>query len=377
LETLFWICVAFIAYTYVGYPAAIVLWGTYFPRRVEKRYRPVPLTVVVAARDEEINIRARLENLREQEYPREMVEIIVVSDGSTDRTAQVVREFGDDHVKLIETPGKVGKAAALNLGVEHAATDVVVFADARQRFETNVLAELVAMFADEEVGAVSGELVLESGVGSEVGEGVGLYWNYEKLIRRMESNIFATVGATGSIYAIRRPLYRPLEPHALLDDFLVPMRIVLMGYRVLFVRSARAHDLASSTVKQEFARKVRTLAGNFQAVALEPRLLSPAANRVFFQFVSHKLARLVVPYAFVLALLASALAGGWFYTAAFWAQVLVFAAGFLKHTPLRDGFAGRLMRLSWTFTVLNAAAVMGLWVFATRRERTVWKRAVS
>lgn len=375
METLFWICVLFIAYTYVGYPAAVVLWGTYFPRRVEKRYGTVPVSVVIAARDEEINIRARLENLRAQEYPGELVEIIVVSDGSTDRTAQVVRELGDDGVKLLETPGAVGKAEALNLGVAHASHDLIVFADARQRFEPNVIAELVAMLADERVGAVSGELVIERGVGSEVGEGVGLYWNYEKLIRRMESNVYATVGATGSIYAIRKRLYVPLERHALLDDFLVPMRIVMQGYRVLFVRSAKAHDLASSTVSQEFARKVRTLAGNFQAMALEPRLLHPTANPVFVQFVSHKLTRLLVPYAFALAVVASALAGGWFYTFAFWLQVVVFAAGFLNHTRMREGFAGRLLRLSWTFTVLNAAAVMGLWVYATGKERTVWKRA--
>ncbi|MDH3198382.1 MAG: glycosyltransferase, partial [Candidatus Krumholzibacteria bacterium] len=310
-----------------------------------------------------------------QEYPGELVEIIVVSDGSTDRTAQVVRELGDDGVILVETPGAVGKAEALNLGVARASNDVIVFADARQRFEPNVIAELVAMLADQRVGAVSGELVIERGVGSEVGDGVGLYWSYEKLIRRMESNVYSTVGATGSIYAVRKGLYAPLERHALLDDFLVPMRIVLQGYRVLFVRSARAHDLASATVSQEFARKVRTLAGNFQAMALEPRLLNPAANRVFFQFVSHKLARLVVPYAFALALVASALAGGWFYGAMFWVQVMVFAAGFLNHTRMRQGFLGRLLRLSWTFTVLNAAAVVGLWVYATGRERTVWKKA--
>jgi len=375
METLFWICVAFVLYTYAGYPAAVVLWGTYFPRRVDKRYGSIPVSVVVAARDEEINIRARLENLRAQEYPSELVEIIVVSDGSTDRTAQVVRELGDDGVVLVETPGPVGKAEALNLGVARATNDVIVFADARQRFEPNVIAELVAMLADEKVGAVSGELVIERGVGSEVGEGVGLYWDYEKLIRRMESNVYATVGATGSIYAIRKRLYVPLEAHALLDDFLIPMRIVLQGYRVLFVRSARAHDLASATVSQEFARKVRTLAGNFQALTLEPRLLNPAANPLFIQFVSHKLCRLLVPYAFALALLASALSGGWFYAAAFWLQVAVFAAGFLNHTRLREGFAGRLLRLSWTFTVLNTAAVMGLWVYATGRERTVWKRA--
>lgn len=375
MEILFFISMGVVAWTYIGYVGVITLWGTLLPRKVERRYQNLSVSVVVAARDEEINIRARLDNLREQDYPAELIEIIVVSDGSTDRTAEIASEFGDDNVRVVALDAPVGKAAALNRGVAVAKGEIVVFADARQRFDLNVIAELTAMFYEDSVGAVSGELMIEPGVDSEVNEGVGMYWRYEKLIRRMESAVDSVVGATGSIYAIRRSLFRPVEENALLDDVLVPMRIVLDGYRVLFERRARAYDITSATAGQEFRRKVRTLAGNFQALAMEPRLLNPRRNRLFFQLVSHKLARLVVPYFFVLALISSAFSDGLFYTVVFWCQLASLATGLLHHTPLRNSLLGKVARMSWMFSVLNAAAVTALWVFLTGRERTVWKKA--
>ncbi len=374
MELLFYISVGFVAYTYVGYPLIIVIWGTLFPRRVSKKYQHVPLSVVVAAKNEEINIKARIDNLLSQDYPRDMVQIIVVSDGSTDRTAELARSAGES-VIVIETDGAVGKAAALNLGLQRATNEIVVFADARQRFSDNAFAELAAMFNDETVGAVSGELIIESGVGSEVGTGVGLYWQYEKLIRRMESASGSVVGATGSIYAIRRALYEPLAEHTVLDDFLIPMRIVLRGYRVVFVRSARAYDISSATTGEEFSRKVRTLAGNFQAVSMEKRLLHPRLNPVFFQFVSHKLARLVVPYFCITALVTSLILPGAFFNAAFAVQAIFYLLGILNQTPLGSSPIAKPLRVAWTFIVLNAAAVVGLWVYITRRDDVLWKKS--
>jgi biofilm PGA synthesis N-glycosyltransferase PgaC len=374
VDTWFYASAGFIFYTYVLYPLIIVVWGSLLPKRVEKRYEALPVSVVLAAKNEEINIRTRIENFLSQDYPPELIEVVVVSDGSTDRTVELARQFDDERVKTIEIPEPVGKAGALNAGIAEASHDIVVFADARQRFGENVFAELVAMFGDDKVGAVSGELIIESGIGSEVEEGVGMYWRYEKLIRRMESEVNSTVGATGSIYAIRKRLYVPLEENTLLDDFLVPMRIVLQGFRVIFVRSARAYDITSATTAQEFARKVRTLAGNFQAVAFEPRLLNPIRNRVFWQFLSHKLARLAVPYFCVLALLTSALSHTPALRALFLLQVVFYAAGLLNLTAVGKSKLGALTRISWTFIVLNAAAVMGLWVFVTGRHRTVWKK---
>ncbi|HXV12879.1 MAG TPA: glycosyltransferase, partial [Candidatus Krumholzibacteria bacterium] len=175
MKLVFFISIATIVYAYLLYPAIIVVWARLFPRRVAKRYRQVPVSVVIAARDEEANISARIENLIAQEYPRALLEVVVVSDGSTDRTAELARHFANHGVNVVECSSPVGKAAALNIGVATASHGIVVFADARQRFSSNAIAELVSMFHDETVGAVSGELILLSGddVG-EVHEGVGL-----------------------------------------------------------------------------------------------------------------------------------------------------------------------------------------------------------
>jgi biofilm PGA synthesis N-glycosyltransferase PgaC len=375
MEALFLVSVAFIVYTYLFYPLVIFLWGTLFPRRIEKSYQRVPLTVVLAVRNEESNIEARLEDLSAQNYPADLVEIVVVSDASTDRTVELARRFEGDRVKVLELARSAGKSGALNAGVVAATNDVIVFADARQRFGDNVFAELAAVLADERVGGVSGELVIEPRGGSDVGQGVGLYWRYEKLIRRMESASGSVVGATGSIYAIRKGLFVPLPEHTLLDDFVVPMRIVLRGYRVVFERLARAYDISSATAAQEFARKVRTLAGNFQAVAIEKRLLDPFRNPVFFQFVSHKLARLVVPYFCIAALVSSGLVAGAFFRTLFALQLVFYGLGLLNLTVIGRTWIGVFTRVSWTFIVLNAAAVAGFWVFVTGRYRTVWKRA--
>ncbi|MCK4773812.1 MAG: glycosyltransferase, partial [Candidatus Krumholzibacteria bacterium] len=182
METWFYLSAGFIVYTYLLYPLIMVLWGTLLPRRVDKRYETLPLSVVLAVKNEEINIKIRIENLLSQDYSQDLVEIIVVSDGSTDHTVELARSFENSGVKVIELPEPVGKSGALNAGVSAATNDIVVFADARQRFGDNVFAELTAMFADERVGAVSGELVIEPGAGSGVHEGVGIYWRYEKLI---------------------------------------------------------------------------------------------------------------------------------------------------------------------------------------------------
>jgi cellulose synthase/poly-beta-1,6-N-acetylglucosamine synthase-like glycosyltransferase len=225
-----------------------------------------------------------------------------------------------------------------------------VFADARQRFAADALHELVANFTDERVGGASGQLVLDCELGetaSTVGDGVGLYWKYEKWQRRSESRLRSTLGATGAIYALRRHLWQPLPPDTLLDDVLAPMRAVLAGYRIVFDERAIAFDRTAPDASVETRRKTRTLAGNYQILAIEPRLLVPILNPVWLQYVSHKFGRLLVPWALV-ALLASsvALAGtGVVYTAA-----LVLQVGFYALAGIGAWFEGMASRqdVAWS-----------------------------
>ena len=336
MEIVFWVAVGLVLYVYVGYPVLLAVWARLGSRshRIDSHNLP-GVSIVVAARNEARRLPGRLENLLALDYPADRLEIIVVSNGSTDRTSQAVAPFlgattsARARVRLIEQD-TAGKATALNAGVAAASHDVLVFADARQRFARDTVRQLVKNFADPLVGAVSGELVLDCETGdttSTIGDGVGAYWRYEKFIRKLESRIDSTIGATGAVYAMRRSLWRDLPHGTLLDDVLAPMRVVLAGSRVVFDESARAFDVTPPDAATEALRKTRTLAGNYQLAVLEPRLLVPFANRVWLQFWSHKLARLLVPYALVAVFVASAaLAPGRpFYMAVTAAQVLFYA----------------------------------------------------
>jgi cellulose synthase/poly-beta-1,6-N-acetylglucosamine synthase-like glycosyltransferase len=348
MALLFWLSVAIIGYVYVGYPLMLRLWARIRPRPLQaaaaRRDAAPAVSIVLAARNEGARLAARLANLLALEYPAGRRQIIVVSDGSTDNTAEVVGRFGSA-VELVELrPG--GKALALNAGVARARHDIIVFADARQVFAPDALLELTAPLSDPQVGGVTGELMLDcesalfgdrradidrrhregsdlrdaaadSGdrrtraerrtILSTIGDGVGMYWRYEKELRRLESAVGSTIGATGAIYAIRRSLWCPLPAETILDDVLAPMRVVLAGRRVVFNDKARAFDRAAADADAETQRKVRTLAGNYQILWLEPRLLLPWRNPVWLQYCSHKLGRLAAPHA-MLALFAANIA---------------------------------------------------------------------
>jgi len=312
METLFWFSVALIAYVYVGYPALLGVWARFVGEPTNRtnlepgtRNLELPgVSIVIAARNEASRLPARIENLLASDYPRDRMQIIVASDGSTDATVDVLAPYAGKVELIMLPPG--GKARALNAAVPRARHPILVFADARQRFAPDAIRRLVRHFSRLSVGAVSGELMLDCDT-STIADGVGAYWKYEKWLRRREAIVGSTLGVTGAVYAMRRALWEPLPADTILDDVLGPMRIVLRGYRVIFDPTALAFDEAASDATAETRRKVRTLAGNFQLIALEPRLLVPFVNPVWLQFMSHKLGRLVVPYALIALFVASGL----------------------------------------------------------------------
>ena len=239
INRVFWFSAFVISYTYLGYPILLAAWTRFGRQLVHKAditaSRAWPsISVVLAVRNEAARLPSRLDNLLQLNYPGAR-EIIVVSDGSTDETSETLARYRG-RVRTVEVAGG-GKPLALNAGVGVATGEILVFADARQHFCNDALVELVANFADPRVGGVTGELVLDAEHGdsdSTISDGVGLYWKYEKWLRRNESAVWSTLGATGAIYAIRRSLWRPLPAETLLDDVLVPMRVVLAGQRIVF-----------------------------------------------------------------------------------------------------------------------------------------------
>jgi poly-beta-1,6-N-acetyl-D-glucosamine synthase len=312
----FWFSLGFLAYVYVGYPLILMVWKVLAPRRVLKGAGEPTVTLIVAAHNERNTLDAKLANCLDLDYPRRQLQIIVSLDGPTDGTEHIARRYEPQDVTVLLNEQHRGKAAAINVAASRARGEILIFVDARQRLERDSLRRLVANFHDDAVGAVSGELVIDDDFAidhGQPGEAVGLYWRYEKCLRKWESEIHSVVGSTGALHAIRRELFRPLPEDTILDDVAIPMTAVLGGKRVVFEALAKAHDKRSSTPQEEFGRKVRTLTGNFQLIALMPWLLRPSHNKIFFQFVSHKLARLIAPYVFLTLYVSNIFLPGRFY----------------------------------------------------------------
>jgi len=371
----FWICFAALAYVYLVYPLAVVALAALFPHPGRRRAALPTVSLLVVARDEQAQIARRLDNLLTLEYPENRLEILLGSDGSTDDTVGLARRYEGPRVRIFPFPAPRGKAAVLNDLATEARGDVLAFADVRQTFDRTTLRALIAPFSDPAVGGVSGSLILRDDGASEVGTGVSLYWRYEKAIRHAESALYATVGATGAVYAIRRMLFAPIPADTILDDVLIPMRAVRAGFRVLFEPRALAFDRPPKEARGEFARKVRTIAGNFQLFARERWLLDPRRNRIWLQTISHKALRLLGPLFLAGTLVASAiLAERPFYVAALAAQVaLVVGAGldgFLRMRGVRVPF----LSAAFVFVLLQAATIAAFARFVAGRTSTVWRR---
>jgi biofilm PGA synthesis N-glycosyltransferase PgaC len=375
----FWASLFLLAYVYIGYPLVAWMRGHFAPRPVRRLPITPHVTVIVVAHNEAQHIRRRIENLLESDYPRELFDVVIGSDGSTDETVTLAQAYEDRGVVVRGFRERRGKAAVLNDLVPSAKGEIVVLADARQRFDRDAIRTLVANFGDPIVGACSGELILhqrtDAPAEERTAEGAGFYWKYEKFIRANESRAGSTVGATGAIYAIRKALFERIPEDTLLDDVLIPVRIVRQGYRVLFESGARAYDRVSSTPQQEFMRKTRTIAGTFQLLARETWLLNPRRSRVWFETLSHKALRLAIP-ALHVALFAGnlALTGFWFYRWAMAAQLLFYAAALAGHALARSQRRNILLSVPYTMTLLGWATIVGLVRYVARRQRVTWER---
>lgn len=372
LEIAFWCLAGFVAYTYALYPLGLAVLAR---RRRPSAVGPTPgsVSVVLAAFNEEDGLDRRLKELANLVAGSGVWgEIIVASDGSTDRTVEIARGFADAGVRVLDLP-RGGKAAALSAAAAVARHEVLVFADVRQRWAPDALTRLLENLADPAVGAVSGDLTVGASPG--VMAGVGLYWRYEKLVRRLESRIGSVVGVSGSISAVRRALFRPIPPGTLLDDVYWPLQVVMQGYRVVHAEGAHAYDRLPDRVRDEFRRKVRTLSGNYQLMTRLGAALVPWRNPVWVQFLSHKVFRLLVPWALLGLLAASLLLAEPVYRAAFWAQVACYGLAVIGLWP-RMGRRVRIASAAASFLVLNAAAWLAWWTSVTGRSGRSWTKVV-
>ena len=389
MTLVFWGSLVALAYVYVGYPLIAGLRARLRPRPVRSAPIQPHVTIVVVAFNEAQRIPGRIENLLALDYPRDRLDIVIASDGSTDDTVAHAKAYAGAGVRVFRFDERRGKAAVINDVVPRLTNDIVVFADARQRFDAGSLRALVKNFADPSVGAASGELMLATDGGTATAaRGTAFYWRYEKFIRHSEGLADSTVGATGAIYGIRRELFEPIPADTLLDDVVIPIRIARRGYRVVFEPGARAYDTASATAQQEFIRKARTNAGTFQLFSRERWLLNPLQNRLWFETVSHKALRLTLPLLHALVFLSNAFVvwelgvGSWeferaVYSALLAGQVAFYAAALVGHARRESQRRSFVFSVPCAICLLSWAAVVGFARFVTNRQQVTWDKPAA
>jgi cellulose synthase/poly-beta-1,6-N-acetylglucosamine synthase-like glycosyltransferase len=368
---LFWGATVGITYTYLGYPLWIYVRSQLRPHPWLKQSRVLSVSVILPVHNCGAVLTAKIDQLIALDYPKDQIEFIVVSDGSNDDTERILAEHA--LVKSVVYPQRQGKTAALNAGMQIASGEVLVFLDIRARVPPKSLQILLANFADPTVGCASGQLVLLEDEHDQTTEAIGsFYWRYEQWIRNCESKVDSPVGVTGCFYAVRANLASNLPDATVLDDMLQPLSVIRQGYRSVVDLHAMVYDVLPRDAQNEFNRKVRTLAGNFQLIQLAPWVLS-RENRLRFELISHKLSRLLVPALLIVAFFSSAILSVYsrIYAAAFIAQVLLYllaAVGAVRGIPFISKVAGAAR----AFCVLNLAVIVGFYRFLFTRG-PLWK----
>ncbi|MBL8298391.1 MAG: glycosyltransferase family 2 protein [Rhodanobacteraceae bacterium] len=371
-----WISLALVAYTYVGYPVLIALLARLRPRPLKRVPWEPTVTVCIAMHNGLAELDRKLDGLLGHDYPADRLSIIVVSDGSTDGSAEHLQARAGPRVQAIIEPQRRGKTACLRRAIEAATGEVLLFTDMRQRLEPGSVRALCAALASGEVKAVSGALRFESADGYAAS--VDAYWRYESALRRNEARSGSVVGVTGAIYAVRRH-DMPLPPPGLvLDDVWVPMQIAARGGRVDIEPGAIAWDRPSQNASAEAARKRRTLAGNWQLLRLWPGLLMPGRHPLWWRFLSHKFLRLLMPMALVTAFVANVILcrAGFLYFSLLCAQVLAYI-GALAGIALPALRRQLPLRLAAAFVEMNLYALAGFIDFLRQRDAHLWQTSAA
>jgi len=395
MKILFWLSIITIIYVYIGYPILVYLLSLFYKKPLGGKYIYPKISIIIAAYNEEKNIENKIRSLQALDYPEQRVEVLIGSDGSTDRTDEIVEKFIVHSSKFIEEKPvfqrikffrqetRQGKPSMLNLLAKEAKGEILVFTDARQALDKNVLNELVKHFGDEKVGSVSAALFYTNGQhNNKTGTGIGLYWEYEKFIRKSESRMGSMLGATGALYAIRKELFPQLPPDLILDDIYIPMKIVERGYRAIFDKKAKVYDKVFANPKEEFLRRVRTLAGNYQLFFYLRNLFNPLKGKISWQFFSHKFLRLMVPFLLIALLVSNVMVikigtvpfgdSPYFYWIFLLPQIIFYVFALLG-VLLKN--KNKVFDIPRMFCLMNIAAVVGLYQILFKKIDSKWQKA--
>lgn len=377
LQLIFCSCFVLVLYTYICYPALLFAYSI-FKRRsrlLDDNYFP-SVTMLIAAYNEEVAIEEKLLNCFNLSYPNGSLHFLVGSDASNDRTNEIAARYSSPRLKLIAFEERRGKAAVLNDLVALTDSEILVFSDANTIYRQDAILRLVSHFAEKKIGGVCGRLVLLNQKGQADAEGERAYWDYENYLKHLEGKIKTVIGANGAIYAIRRELYTKLPTHkVVMDDFLIPLKIVQQGYDIVYDKNAVVSEQTAPSIRLEFKRKVRIGAANFHGIREILPLLNPLRGFVAFGLWSHKIIRWFVPF-FLLAIFASnlALLGTPFYNICFVLQSVFYGIAFVSWQLDRRGVQLPLLIYPYYFVTVNFALLLGFFKFLTGSQKPAWAR---
>ncbi|MBK7984965.1 MAG: glycosyltransferase family 2 protein [Candidatus Competibacteraceae bacterium] len=360
----------------------VLLLAHVMSRDIRKADITPKVTVLIAAFNEEREIKQTVLNKLSQDYPTDLLEILVVSDGSTDRTDEIVRELTRSHqgrVSLLRQEPRQGKTQALNMAVAHVSGEILIFSDANSLYRPDAIRRLVRDFADSTVGYVTGQMVYTNPEGAGIGEGSGAYMRYENLLRALETRVHSVVGVDGGIDAVRRELYVPMRPDQL-PDFVLPLNVVEQARRVVYEPEAILYEPALAVAADEFRMRVRVSLRALWALFDKRNLFNPLRDPLFaWQLLSHKVLRYgaFLPLVGLLGFNALAIGKHPFYLAFFIAQAVAYGLAMLGPTLSRSPTVPSKLLAPYYFVILNLACAVALWKFINRQKMVLWKPRVG
>ena len=371
---LFFISICLIAYVYVGYPATIFIISLVRKKDIRKTVFEPQVTILIAAYNEEANIRETIQNKLDLDYPKDKLEIIVVSDESTDQTDKIVQAFHQSNVRLIRQVPRAGKTSALNLAVPHAQGTLLVFSDANSLYAVDALKALERNFHDPQVGYVTGKMIYTNPDGSTIGDGCSAYMKYENWLRKYETRVGSVVGVDGGIDAIRTELYQPMNTDQL-PDFVLPLKVIDQGYRVVYESEAILKESSLKSPEDEYRMRVRVSLRALWALYDMRHLLSFSSFGIFaWQLWSHKVLRYMCFLFLVVAYISNfflwPLAG--IYKVFFIAQTIAYLGAFISPYLEKKGYPSRFLYFLYYFVLLNIASAHAFFKFIKKEKMVTW-----
>ncbi len=377
-EAIFWISTFIIFYTYFFYPLILYILVKFRRGENVRNVREdffQTVSMVISVYNEEKIIERKIENSLELDYPRELIKIVIGSDGSMDRTNELAARYtrAEPRVKLFEFQTREGKASLLNKIIPRLSSDIIIFSDGDTMYEKSAIKNIVRHFSDSEVGGVCGKLVLaEDSEGGCFEE--GLYWNYENRIKELESSIKTIAGINGQIFAIRRELFEEIPEDSITEDQVLGMSIIGKGYDILFEPNAICTERVRST-KGEFLRRTRISAGNFQSIALSKDVLNPKAGFASFALWSHKILRWTVPFLLIAIFIANLfLLDNLFFKATLITQIFFYLLSLLYYVLNRIGYEIKIFRTIFYFNLMTLSVLVGFAKFITNSQKVTWQK---